>query len=121
VKTIGSTVCFLAGCYHIHAMTIGPPVDARPAGCTVEVARTRPQDLVAAWEQVGAICIVPDRNLGSVEQPYQPGEIRDRLREKACELGGELMAAQSTCGTHSNPGVELGVWRHRPPENAEDR
>lgn len=116
----------LTACYSVNAVRIGPSVPPREVGCTIEVSTARRQDLVASYEEVGAICFCAPYS-GSGGPPYAPaveglkagsGERRD-VEAAACTLGGELIAAQATCGKQgvgadvSEGGTEFGVWRKK--------
>jgi hypothetical protein len=82
---------FLAACGAPEWITETPGVSrpARPSDCKVDLIKLGPKDLAPAgpYELLGYLTIAKD----AVQDPTSPATL-DKVRGRACKMGGEAMA-----------------------------
>jgi hypothetical protein len=73
---------------------------ARPSDCNVDLITLGPSDLAPAgpYELLGYLTIARD----AVQDPTQP-ETREKVRARACKMGGEAMAVWDLKTSRASP------------------
>ena len=102
-------VVVTSGCVQARGVAIGPAVPSRPPSCLLGYAQMDPAEAMTRWRQVGSVCVSHGRGL-TVAETYEPGDTRDALTDKACDLGAEMVSPVGTCANGRANGVEFGAY-----------
>jgi hypothetical protein len=80
--------------------TPGVSRPARPSDCAVDLIKLGPNDLAPAgpYELLGYLTIARD----AVQDPTQP-ETREKVRSRACKMGGEALAVWDLKTSRTSP------------------
>jgi hypothetical protein len=99
-----------AACAHARGIRVGEGARPRPPDCELAYERAAPADAQARWRQVGIVCASGGEGLRSSAEAYEPGEVHDALKERACALGGEIVSPTGLCSNGRQSGIEFGVY-----------
>ena len=96
----------LAACSPVfsNALALGPRAPARPADCAIQFDLAPPQVSDERWHQVGVVCLAGPGTV-AVDDAYSPGDLRESLQARACELGGDAVAPLGFCSVENASGV----------------
>jgi hypothetical protein len=114
---VRSSICLLvvfsSGCFLSRSLAVGPKAPRRPADCQVRQERLSPADAAGHYQQVGVICRVnllePERRADSLEN--LPRWQRTDFKQRACALGGHVVAVSGFCSIGKDRGIEWMVLR----------
>lgn len=99
----------LSACATASGFAIGPRLPPRPPDCKLSYERFAPADVPSSWRQIGAVCVASPQGIRWAET-YEPGDERDLLTERACELGAQMVTPAGFCSGGRMNGVEFGAY-----------
>jgi hypothetical protein len=111
---LGLSLLSLSACVSSRSVALGVGAPPRPDDCSLSYERADPAQVGAQWRQVGTVCVAGgDAPQIDVSDVYEPGEAKDTLSARACQLGAEMVSPVGLCSNGRQQGIEFGAYVKR--------